>query len=132
MSEYFDICGTRIALSSIKDFRIIDVEFIFRPVFREGKKGGSPFGSKKLESMITAFGGRKFEFDMMQPYAAIIGQQGQKSALGEYKAKDFKDATLKAHKLIEDGGLGHTSSLYINTITPISLYINYFTVTQNN
>ena len=36
--------------------------------------------------------------------------------LAMYKAKDFEDAISKASKLIEDGGLGHTSSLYINTI----------------
>ena len=34
-----------------------------------------------------------------------------------YKAKDFNDALEKANQLILDGGLGHTSSLYINTIT---------------
>ena len=37
--------------------------------------------------------------------------------LAMYKAKDFDDALSKAHQLILDGGLGHTSSLYINTIT---------------
>ena len=37
--------------------------------------------------------------------------------LAMYKAKDFEDAISKAHKLILDGGIGHTSSLYINTIT---------------
>ena len=37
--------------------------------------------------------------------------------LAMYKAKDFDDAINKAHRLILDGGLGHTSSLYINTIT---------------
>ena len=37
--------------------------------------------------------------------------------LAMYKAKDFNDAVAKAYQLIEDGGLGHTSSLYINTIT---------------
>ena len=37
--------------------------------------------------------------------------------LAMYKAKDFEDAVSKAHRLIIDGGLGHTSSLYINTIT---------------
>ena len=36
--------------------------------------------------------------------------------LAMYKAKDFEDAISKASKLIEDGGLGHTSSLYINTV----------------
>lgn len=37
--------------------------------------------------------------------------------LAMYKAKNFEDAIKKASKLIDDGGLGHTSSLYINTIT---------------
>lgn len=84
MAEYFDIYGTRIPVDSIKDFRIIEVEFIFRPMYHEIKK-----------TMISALSGKKFEFVAMQPYAAIIGQQGQKSALGEYKAKDFKEALGK-------------------------------------
>ncbi len=37
--------------------------------------------------------------------------------LAMYRAKDFTDALEKAHRLIEDGGLGHTSSIYINTLT---------------
>ena len=37
--------------------------------------------------------------------------------LAMYKANTFDEAVEKAEKLIEDGGLGHTSSLYINTIT---------------
>ena len=37
--------------------------------------------------------------------------------LAMYKASSFDDAVSKAYRLIEDGGLGHTSSLYINTVT---------------
>ena len=37
--------------------------------------------------------------------------------LAMYKASSFDDAIAKAYRLIEDGGLGHTSSLYINTVT---------------
>ncbi len=37
--------------------------------------------------------------------------------LAMYKAKDFDDAVAKAERLIEDGGLGHTSTIYINTLT---------------
>ena len=37
--------------------------------------------------------------------------------LAMYWAKDFDDSLEKASQLINDGGLGHTSSLYINTIT---------------
>lgn len=37
--------------------------------------------------------------------------------LAMYKAKDFSDALDKAERLVEDGGFGHTSSLYVNEIT---------------
>ena len=37
--------------------------------------------------------------------------------LAMYHAKDFKDAVAKADRLIKDGGLGHTSALYINVQT---------------
>jgi len=37
--------------------------------------------------------------------------------LAMYKAKSFDEAVEKAHRLILDGGIGHTSSLYINTMT---------------
>ncbi len=84
MTNYFDICGTHIPITAIKDFRIIKVEFIFRPVFREAKS-----------SFMTAISGKRYEFAYMEPYAAIIGQQGHKSELGEYKAKDFKEALGK-------------------------------------
>ncbi len=37
--------------------------------------------------------------------------------LAMYRAKDFADALDKAEKLIEDGGYGHTSSIYLNDMT---------------
>ena len=37
--------------------------------------------------------------------------------LAMYWAKDFDDAVSKAARLVEDGGIGHTSSLYINPRT---------------
>jgi acetaldehyde dehydrogenase/alcohol dehydrogenase len=37
--------------------------------------------------------------------------------LAMYRAKDFNDALDKAAHLIADGGFGHTSSVYLNTIT---------------
>ena len=37
--------------------------------------------------------------------------------LAMYKSSSFDDALEKAYRLIEDGGLGHTSSLYVNTVT---------------
>ncbi len=37
--------------------------------------------------------------------------------LAMYKVEDFEDALEKAYQLIEDGGIGHTSSLYVNTVS---------------
>ena len=37
--------------------------------------------------------------------------------LAMYKSNSFEDAMDKAYKLVEDGGRGHTSSLYINAVT---------------
>ncbi len=37
--------------------------------------------------------------------------------LAMYKAKNFYEAIEKAYRLIEDGGLGHTSSVYLNELT---------------
>ena len=36
--------------------------------------------------------------------------------LAMYKAKDFDDAIEKADRLVQDGGFGHTSSLYVNAV----------------
>lgn len=37
--------------------------------------------------------------------------------LAMYRAKDFDDAIAKAEQLVADGGYGHTSSVYLNTVT---------------
>lgn len=37
--------------------------------------------------------------------------------LAMYRAVSFEDAAAKAERLVEDGGLGHTSSLYVNAVT---------------
>ena len=37
--------------------------------------------------------------------------------LAMYRANDFEDAVSKASKLVEDGGIGHSSSIFLNTIT---------------
>lgn len=37
--------------------------------------------------------------------------------LAMYKSSSFEDSIAKAKRLIEDGGRGHTSSLYVNTVT---------------
>ncbi len=46
--------------------------------------------------------------------------------LAMYKANDFDDAVSKAARLVEDGGIGHTSSLYINTVTEKEKMAKFF------
>ena len=47
--------------------------------------------------------------------------------LAMYKSSSFDDALEKAYRLIEDGGLGHTSSLYVNTVTEKEKIVSYNT-----
>ena len=39
--------------------------------------------------------------------------------LAMYKVKTFEEALDKAEKLVEDGGFGHTSSVYLNQVTEV-------------
>ena len=49
--------------------------------------------------------------------------------LAMYKAEEFSDAVNKAHQLILDGGLGHTSSIYID-VNKEQEKLNLFTSTM--
>ncbi len=48
--------------------------------------------------------------DLSEPFA----HEKLSPVLAMYRAEDFDDAVMKADRLIKDGGLGHTSSIYIN------------------
>ena len=39
--------------------------------------------------------------------------------LAMYRAADFNDALNKAEQLVEEGGFGHTASVYLNTVTAV-------------
>ena len=84
MNEYFEIYGTPIKLSSIKDFRIVQKEYIYRPAYTAAEK-----------NFLNTLSGKKYVFWGMQPYAAIIDEKGYKSSVAEYKAKDFKESVGK-------------------------------------
>ncbi len=47
----------------------------------------------------------------------VFAHEKLSPVLAMYKAEDFEDAVAKADRLIKDGGLGHTSSLYVNVET---------------
>ncbi len=66
----------------------------------------APEGSKVLIGEVESVElSEEFAHEKLSPVLAM------------YKAADFDEALQKAGKLIDDGGLGHTSSLYINTLT---------------
>ena len=61
MEGYIEICGKLIEVKSIKDFRIAKKEYIYRPVFEEIPAKG-------------LFSSKKYLFQNMEPYAAVIDQ----------------------------------------------------------
>lgn len=74
----------------------------------------APAGSKVLIGEVESVElSEEFAHEKLSPVLAM------------YKAEDFEDAVKKADKLIKDGGLGHTSSLYINVETGVEK-IEYF------
>lgn len=50
--------------------------------------------------------------ELLEPFA----HEKLSPVLAMYKASDFDDAIAKASQLIDDGGLGHTSSVYLDTV----------------
>lgn len=64
MSGFFEICGNNIRLDSIKNYRIIQREYIYRPAYRE----------------ITTTRMKVFPVLNMVPYAAVIDEKEYKVA----------------------------------------------------
>ena len=74
----------------------------------------APEGSKVLVGEVESVElSEEFAHEKLSPVLAM------------YKAQNFEEAVAKADRLIKDGGLGHTSSLYINVETGADK-INYF------
>ncbi len=66
----------------------------------------APAGSKVLVGEVKSVElTEEFAHEKLSPVLAM------------YRAETFEDAVTKADRLIKDGGLGHTSSLYINVET---------------
>ncbi len=56
------------------------------------------------------------EIESVEP-SEELAQEKLSPVLAMYKTKSFDESLEKAHALIEDGGLGHTSSIYLNEMT---------------
>ncbi len=78
MMEYFDIFGTPIPFDKIKSFRIVQREYIYRPVYRD-----------------TGRRRNRFQFEKMIPYAAIIGDSDPDSSVSKFKPTILKENIIK-------------------------------------
>lgn len=84
MNDCFEISGNHIKYADIKDFKIVQREYIYRPFYKETEG----FSLKRTF-------GKKYEFAGMQPYAAICGESAYTSAVQTYEAKGLKDSIGK-------------------------------------
>ncbi len=66
----------------------------------------------KVEEHTKVLLGEVTSIELDEPFA----HEKLSPILALYKAKDFQDALKKAEKLIEDGGMGHTSVLYADEV----------------
>ncbi len=62
-----------------------------------------PEGTRVLVGEVTSV-------NISEPFA----HEKLSPVLAMYRAKDFKDAVAKADRLVRDGGLGHTSSIFLD------------------
>ena len=84
MQEYFEIMGTQIPFKDIKNYRLIQCEYIYRPLYQE------------ISNKIIRLASRKhYEFSKMVPYAAILSDDEYTLAIKKAKASSVKDAVLK-------------------------------------
>ena len=72
MKEEFEIYGNHIPFSLIKDYRVVQREYIYRPLFRE-----------KQTSLMKFISSQKYEFVEMIPYAAVLSENEYKAAVNE-------------------------------------------------
>lgn len=70
MDTYFDIFGTPISFKDIKEFRIVQREYIYRPVYEEYTLIEKSF----LKQQTT----KKYRFVTMAPYAAIVDESDRR------------------------------------------------------
>ena len=87
-TDLFEIYGTQIELSTIKSYRLRQIDFLMRPVYTERQyvtKG--LFGRSNVESRI--------EFAQMDYYAAVIDETKYKNAVEEQVPQNMVEAVIK-------------------------------------
>lgn len=81
METYFEINGVQIPFDSIKEYRKVVREYIYRPIFIEATNG--------------VFRGKRYVLKEMDPYAAILDESERKSALFSHKSDSFVESLGK-------------------------------------
>ncbi len=86
----------------------LNAKIVGQPAGRIAELSGfrAPAGTKVLVGEVQSV-------DLSEAFA----HEKLSPVLAMYRAEDFEDAVAKADRLVRDGGLGHTSSLYINVET---------------
>lgn len=87
MKDYFDIYGTPIKYATIKEFRIVQREYIYRPSYIETVITEQKFMKKNTYT--------KYVFDKMIPYAAIIDESDRRGVFGNIKSDTFGESIGK-------------------------------------
>lgn len=83
MDTYFEIFGTLIPMRDITFFRLVQREYIYRPLFRE------------VDQTFLGLSKKKYEFAEMIPYAAILGDAEYTLATKKVKTTKVKDNIMK-------------------------------------
>ena len=86
----------------------LNAKIVGQPAFKIAELAGVtvPEGTKILIGEVESVEiSEEFAHEKLSPVLAM------------YKAKDFEEALDKAERLVEDGGFGHTSSVYLNEVT---------------
>lgn len=109
--DIIDIYGTPIQLSTIKEYRLRQIEFILRSLYAERPVKARGLFGKLVKSV--------YEFEKMDYYAAVIGETKYKNAIEEHQPKSFVEAlgkvTVEAVQGITDalvGGAQHRRIRY--------------------
>ncbi len=83
MPVFFEICDTNIRLDTVKNYRIIQREYIYRPAYRE-----------ITTTRMKVFSSVKYEFIDMVPYAAVIDEKEYKVATANLNSNSLVDWDL--------------------------------------
>ncbi len=86
----------------------LNAKIVGQPAYKIAELAGItvPEGTKILIGEVESVDiSEEFAHEKLSPVLAM------------YKAEDFEEALDKAERLVEDGGFGHTSSVYLNEVT---------------